>query len=530
MSAAEGFQMSANVGLSLDLARGEVQLMKIDMPAKASAKEITLDYSLDGVPQKMSFGRFSFHFGVKAWGYAGASLLLAGTVELSPIFGNVKYGATLSPVKRAQREDASAKEERADHDAAKKAKADSGDNSPTPDLEHKSKSGTYADSKSTDQLRGGQFAKVQIENGAKASFNVFGGLQAAIELTGALNWAPPKELVALRTAPTMGIGSDKDAKKANPWLTLAKLSGSVGVALGAGFQGTAQVSLDKGRFILNLKAAVVLGPGANGSFKFEVGYEAVVDLINLYRKELHKAKGRKVEWMEPEAGKFASALNALGAAGLSVEMSYLMGWNLVMDLYDAMTSGGKGGPIAHAIVEYQNPEKLKAWVVEATPAALGPILMTLISTPADFSINTNTKVSDTSPTFSKQTYPKDKAHLTQQVAIGIIIDHIVTNAKEKNALEEAQKQFELACASMNKFGIEPVDIGQKYCENRHLLDTFMSDPVLSFTDPRGNKSRARYKENSKILGQRIDETCKIVMGENSYIPSTSVKYLPPASV
>ncbi|MGP6459741.1 LysM peptidoglycan-binding domain-containing protein [Pseudomonas parakoreensis] len=530
MSAAEGFQISGEMGLSLDLARGEVQLLKVDMPAKASAQDITLDYFLDGSPQKMNFGRFSFHFGVKAWGYAGASLLLAGSVELSPILGNVKYGASLSPVKRAQREDASAKEERADHDAAKKAKADSGDNSPTPDLEHKSKSGTVASTKSTDQVLTGRAANVQIENGAKATFNVFGGLQAAIELSGALNWAPPKELVALRTAPTMGIGSDKDAKKANPWLTLAKLSGSVGVALGAGFQGTAQVSLDKGRFILNLKAAVVLGPGANGSFKFEVGYEAVVDLINLYRKELHKAKGRKVEWMEPEAGKFASALNALGAAGLSVEMSYLMGWNLVMDLYDAMTSGGKGGPIAHAIVEYQNPEELKAWVVEATPAALGPILMTLISTPADFSINANTKESDTPPTFSKQTYPKDKAHLTQQVAIGIIIDHIVTNAKEKDALEEAQKQFELACASMNKFGIEPVDIGQKYCENRHLLDTFMSDPVLSFTDPRGNKSRARYKENSKILGQRIDGACKIVMGENSYIPSTSVKYLPPASI
>jgi len=530
MSAAEGFQISGEMGLSLDLARGEVQLLKVDMPAKASAQDITLDYFLDGSPQKMNFGRFSFHFGVKAWGYAGASLLLAGSVELSPILGNVKYGASLSPVKRAQREDASAKEERADHDAAKKAKADSGDDSPTPDLEHKSKSGTVASTKSTDQVLTGRAANVQIENGAKATFNVFGGLQAAIELTGALNWAPPKELVALRTAPTMGIGSDKDAKKANPWLTLAKLSGSVGVALGAGFQGTAQVSLDKGRFILNLKAAVVLGPGANGSFKFEVGYEAVVDLINLYRKELHKAKGRKVEWMEPEAGKFASALNALGAAGLSVEMSYLMGWNLVMDLYDAMTSGGKGGPIAHAIVEYQNPEELKAWVVEATPAALGPILMTLISTPADFSINANTKESNMPPTFSKQTYPKDKAHLTQQVAIGIIIDHIVTNAKEKDELEEAQKQFELACASMNKFGIEPVDIGQKYCENRHLLDAFMSDPVLSFTDPRGNKSRARYKENSKLLGQRIDGACKIVTGENSYIPSTSVKYLPPASV
>lgn len=528
MSAAEGFQISGEMGLSLDLARGEVQLMKVDMPAKANAQEIMLDYLLDGSPRQMSFGRFSFHFGVKAWGYAGASLLLAGSVELSPIFGNVKYGASLSPVKRAQREDASAKEERVDHAAAKQAKTDSGDDSPTPDLEHKSKSGTYADSKSTEQLRGGRFAKVQIENGAKASFNVFGGLQAAIELTGVLNWAPPKELAALRTAPSTGIGSAKDAKNANPWLTLAKLSGSVGVAFGAGFQGTAQVSLDKGRFILNLKAAVVLGPGANGSFKFEVGYEAVVDLVNLYRRELHRAKGRKVEWMETEAGQFASALNALGAAGLSVEMSYLMGWSVVMDLYDAMTSGGKGGPIAHAIIEYQNPDELKAWVVEATPAALGPILMTLTSNPEDFSIAA-TEVSETSSAFSKQDYPKDKAHLAQQLAIGIIIDHIVTNAKEKNALEEAQKQFELACASMNKFGVEPVDIGQKYCENRYLLDNFMSDPVLSFTDPRGNKARARYKENSKILGQRIDGSCKIVMGENNYIPRTSVKYLPAAS-
>ncbi|WP_095189851.1 LysM domain-containing protein [Pseudomonas sp. Irchel 3E19] len=529
MSAAEGFQISGEMGLSLDLARGEVQLMKVDMPAKASAQDITLDYFLDGSPQKMNFGRFSFHFGVKAWGYAGASLLLAGSVELNPIFGNVKYGASLSPVKRAQREDASAKEERADHAAAKQAKADSGDDSPTPDLEHKSKSATYTDSKSTDQLRGGRFAKVQVENGAKANFNIFGGLQAAIELTGALNWAPPKDLVALRTAPTMGIGSAKDAKSANPWLTLAKLSGSVGVALGVGFQGTAQISLDKGRFILNLKAAVVLGPGANGSFKFEVGYEAVVDLINLYRKELHKTKGRTVEWMDPEAGKFASALNVLGATGLNVETAYLMGWDLVMSLYETMTRGGKGGPIAHTIVEYQNPDELRSWVIQATPSALGPILMTLMANPEKFSIDTRAPESDSSSSLSKRTYPREEAHLAQQRAIGIIIDHIVVNAKEQGTLEEAQKQFELACACMNQFGVEPVDIGQKYCENRHSLDAFMSDPVLSFTDPRGNKARARYKENSELLGLRIDGACKIVMGENSYIPKTSIKYLPPAS-
>ncbi|MBI6946913.1 MULTISPECIES: LysM peptidoglycan-binding domain-containing protein [Pseudomonas] len=529
MSAAEGFQMSANVGLSLDLARGEVQLMKIDMPAKASAKDITLDYSLDGVPQKMSFGRFSFHFGVKAWGYAGASLLLAGTVELSPILGNVKYGASLSPVKRAQREDASAKEERADHDAAKKAKADSGDNSPTPDLEHKSKSGTVASTKSTDQVLTGRAANVQIENGAKATFNVFGGLQAAIELTGALNWAPPKELVALRTAPTMGIGSDKDAKKANPWLTLAKLSGSVGVALGAGFQGTAQISVDKGRFILNLKAAVVLGPGANGSFKFEIGYEAVVDIINLYRKELHKAKGRKIEWMEPEAGKYASALNVLGAAGLNVEMAYLMGWDVVMSLYETMTSSGKGGPIAHAIVEYQNPDELKKWVIEATPEALGPILMTLMSNPEEFTIaSTKQGTIGTSKEGNKK-YTRQQSYLAQQTAIEIIITYITTNAKNNGSLLEAQKQFELACACMNKFGVQPVDIGQKYCENRYLLDNFMSEPVLNLIDALGNTMRARYKKNASLLGEPFDGSCKIVMHENSYIPKSSVRYSAPAS-
>jgi murein DD-endopeptidase MepM/ murein hydrolase activator NlpD len=505
MSAAEGFQISGEMGLSLDLARGEVQLLKVDMPAKASAQDITLDYFLDGSPQKMNFGRFSFHFGVKAWGYAGASLLLAGSVELSPILGNVKYGASLSPVKRAQREDASAKEERADHDAAKKAKADSGDNSPTPDLEHKSKSGTVASTKSTDQVLTGRAANVQIENGAKATFNVFGGLQAAIELTGALNWAPPKELVALRTAPTMGIGSDKDAKKANPWLTLAKLSGSVGVALGAGFQGTAQISVDKGRFILNLKAAVVLGPGANGSFKFEIGYEAVVDILNLYRKELHKAKGRKVEWMDPEASEYASALNALGATGLNVPMAYMMGWDIVMNLYEAMTRGGKGGPIADAIIEYGNQSELEEWFVNAIPSALGPLLMTLTSAPKSFSVSDN---SNASLTNGKREYDEVQSHLLQQRAIERILSWIVKNAEEKNNISQAQTQFELACSSMNGFGVQAVNANQEYCNSRLILDIFMKEPVLSLVSPANDRMRDQYKSHASKLGANLDGSCR----------------------
>ncbi|WP_460143636.1 LysM peptidoglycan-binding domain-containing protein [Pseudomonas sp. S2_C11] len=513
ISAAEGFQASASAGMSLDLARGEVELMKVDMPAQASAQEITLDYLLDGSPQKMNFGRFSFHFGVKAWGYAGASLLLAGSVELSPIFGNVKYGASLSPVKRAQREDASAKQERADHAAAKQAKADSGDDSPTPDLVHQSKAPTAAGTLSTGQMSTGRLANGQIENGAKASFNVFGGLQAAIELTGALNWAPPKELVARSTAPSLGISGPKDARTANPWLTLAKLGGSVGIALGAGFQGNAQVSLDKGRFILNLKATVVLGPGANGSFKFEVGYEAVVDLINIYRKELHKTKGRKVEWMDPEASEYASALNALGVAGLNVAMAYMMRWDVVMGLYESLTRRGKGGPIADAIMNYKNQSELEEWIINAIPNALGPLLRTLISQPEEFKITTaspeNNSISD-----KGRTYSQSEGHVLQQKAIERILRWIVNNAKKTNTIDKAQRQFELACMSMNEFGIKEQAGEQEYCKNRMSLDTFMAESVQSLFDDTIVEVRKNYKSHAKLLGANLADYC-----QQNYVPS-----------
>lgn len=81
---------------------------------------------------------------------------------------------------------------------------------------------------------------------------------------------------------------------------------------------------------------------------------------------------------------------------------------------------------------------------------------------------------------------------------------------------------------MNKFGVEPVDIGQKYCENRYVLDNFMSEPVLTITEAFGNTTRARYKKNASLLGEPFDGSCKIVMNENSYIPKPSVKFSVPA--
>ncbi|AZC57243.1 MULTISPECIES: LysM peptidoglycan-binding domain-containing protein [Pseudomonas] len=529
-TAAEGFQVSASASLSYDLARGEVELLKVDMPAREKARDLTVEYFIVGNPQAqtMNFGRFSFHFGARAWGYAGASLMLAGSIELNPIFGNAKYGANLSPIKPVQREDAEAKAERAAHEKIKADKAAKNDNSPTPDLQYKSEALTSVDTKTSDQVLTGRKAKVQIENGVKANFNLFAGVQAAIELTGALNWAPPKALAALRTPPATGINSSKEATAASQWLTLAKLNGSVGVAAGVGFKGDAQISLDKGRFILNLKAAVVLGPGASGAFKLEVGYEAVVEIVNLYRRELYKTQGAQISWIDPAAAEQASMLNVLGAAGLDVALVYMMGLEVILSLYDAMTSGGKGGPIADAIMEYQNQEELEKWFVEATPAALGPILMTLISEPKAFSIEAiGSEKSDKKETSSDQprAYTKQHSHLVQQRAIDTILSWIVDNAKQKGTLTEAQKQFESACACMNKFGAMPIDIGNKYCENRHKLNQFMSDPVLSFSEPRGVRARSRYTKNSSLLGERLDSSCKVTFGENSYLPRTTVKYI-----
>ncbi|KAF2395035.1 hypothetical protein FX983_03018 [Pseudomonas frederiksbergensis] len=527
-SAAEGFKTSASASLSFDYARGEVELLKVDMPTRESAKDVTVDYYLEGNPQlqTLNLGRMSFHFGARAWGYAGASLMLAGSIELSPINGNAKYGATLSPVKKAQREDAEAKAERKTHEDTIAAKTASGDTSPTPDLVYQSKAPTVVDTKSSGQVLSGRAANVQIENGMKANFNLFAGVQAGIELTGALNWAPPKALAALRSAPSTGVNNSKEATSASQWLTLANLSGSLGAAYGAGLQGNAGVSLDKGKFILNLKATVVLGPGASGSFKFEVGYEAVVELINIYRRELYKAKGASISWITPEAAEQASALNVLGAIGLDVAMVYMMGVNVIMNLYEAITSSGKGGPIADTIIEYENQDELKKWFMEATPSALGPLLMTLSSQPTAFSV-TPTNNSASNGNSMDRKYINREAHLLQQRAIDRVIYWVTSSADDGDALAKSQQLFEDACKCMNKLGIEPEESGKAYCENRYKLDKFMAEPVLSMERADGSRARARYQSNVKTLGQRLDKFCKLDLRENSFVPIATMKYTAP---
>ncbi|WP_311968428.1 hypothetical protein [Pseudomonas baltica] len=234
--------------------------------------------------------------------------------------------------------------------------------------------------------------------------------------------------------------------------------------------------------------------------------EAVVDLINLFRRELHKNEGQRVTWLSEEAADLASRLNLLGAVGLDVDMMYFMGVDAVMSLYEALTSGGRGGAIAHSIMTYDNPAELRQWFINATPAALGPMLMTLIREPNAFqAINDSTG--------EKITYDRGQAYLLQQTAISRIVKWIYDSSTESNSLSNAQMQFTDACARMNKFGESPKTPGQYYCENRYDLDVFMSVPVLQLERKDGNLYRSQYKSAASKLGEQYEGHCKIIPRE-----------------
>jgi hypothetical protein len=209
-SLTDGVKTSGKASLTYDLAYGEVELLKVDLPDRAKATDLTVKYYIenDDTPQSMNLGRFSMFLGARAWGYAGASLALAGDIDISR--GTVKYGVNLSPIKQAQRNDAEAVKEQKAYAAQQQQKQAAGDNSPSAPLEYQSKAATAVVNSSSDTKLTGKAANVQVDQGIKATFNLFASAQVGIVLTGAMNWAPPKDLATLLTAPTNGVDSSSE--------------------------------------------------------------------------------------------------------------------------------------------------------------------------------------------------------------------------------------------------------------------------------------------------------------------------------
>ncbi|MCF5071589.1 hypothetical protein GIW70_25830 [Pseudomonas syringae] len=483
-SLAEGFQTSAKASFGVDLARGEVELFKVDLPDRSKAKEIIITYrNGEDIQQTMNLGRFSLFLGAKAWGYAGASLLLSSEIALD--VGNA--GFHLAPPEPVVR---------------------------TGDKRNYVRTETSAQATTAS-------GNLQIQDGAKAAFNLFAGLQTGIMVTGALNWAPPSEVALLTRAPVAG---KRAGMSANEWFSLARLSVELNVAAGLGAKGEASISLNDGRLILVLKASLIAGPGVGGSFKFEVGYDAVTELINLFRRELYKNKQNPVFIIEDETFAYLSKLNSLAICGFDIRMAYIMGIDVVMSLYEYLTATGKGGPIADTIMFYENQQELEEWCINAIPGALGPLLMTLISPPSEFTVVVTDDSVNTAEKNRK--YNNDEAHLIQQQAIERIVNWIASNAKKQNTIDKAQSQFEEICMCMNRFGLKTANSEQAYCENRLEMDNFMKEAVLRISVAAGDDMRTRYKNNVTILGANRDKYCQRSQYEGrTYVPAGMAKYI-----
>lgn len=308
---------------------------------------------------------------------------------------------------------------------------------------------------------------------------------------------------------------------------MAELTAGVGAAVGGGLAANAMLSLHNGRLVLKLKASAMAGPGASGEFSFAVSYQGMVELINIYRRELHRNHGRPLDWIDPAAADLISKINVLSAVGLDAELLLgmtmwvahrpVMQVDMIMTLYESLLSRpGRAGGIAESIMTYRDDAQLKKWCVEAVPAALGPLLLTLISEPLSLDA-----VFDS----SEDAKPRRQAKLNQQNAIVRILEWIVVHARHNNSLPAAQRQFEEACMRMNQFGVLSEDTGQTYCENRLKLDLFMESGSKDEARLGGSQVKRDYKRSITFLGTQADLSCR---RRDSVLPlgSPSVRYEP----
>lgn len=485
---------SAQASFGVDLARGEVELMKMDLPGRDQAQDILIPYlDYEKNRKNLNLGRFSLHLGARAWGYTGATLLLSSSIQLGR--ANVQGGLNLPEIADAKRPDGS--------------------------------KATAATVRSEPTLTG-DAANIRVEDGAKAEFNLFAGVQAGILLTGALNWAPPKEIAALRTAPSPGMAGGANSAKASQWFSLARLTAGFTAAYGVGVNADLAISLHDGRFILRFKASLIVGAGAGGEFQFEVGYDGVTDLINLLRREMHKNQDKSLIFVEDEAADYIDKLNFLGVAGMEVAMVYMQGVDMAMSLYEALTGGGRGSTIAHTIMNYRNQAEMEQWILSATPGALGPMFVTLISNPEGFKVREYGAGSAGASPVEKE-YSKDQCHLLQQQAIERILNLIVRQANAQGSIPLAQAQFEESCMSMNRFGTKASSgTEQTYCENRLRMDNFMSEAVQRLHDDENDEMRSRYKTHVKLLGARLDGSChRTQYYGRTFVPGGKATYTAP---
>ncbi|VVO79923.1 hypothetical protein PS896_01787 [Pseudomonas fluorescens] len=417
-----GSPQIANVEVALDVTawRGEVSLLKVEFPKRAKADPWIAKYKAhDGSVRSVNFGKLSLDLEAKAWGFAGASLMLSRDLTLDQ-----KTGYT--------------------------------------------------------SLVGVDIAE---KSGDLAKFEVFAGAQAGCKVTGKLFWCPPPSVLPPAPVP--------NRISANQWRPLAKLEVEVAVAIGAGYTGDMHLRMQNGLLLLSIKGALVWGAGVKGYLTFEVGYDSIVALTELVRQEMAANQYKDLEWVDGEAMDYLQKLSFLGATGIDVAFAYVRGYAIVKGIFDALTEGGRGGLIAYSIVTDKKQKEMQEWVCNLQPQALGPLLLTLSSSPEPFSIEEDQ---------DNKSVKEDEAYQLQQRAIERCLGWISSNPN-------ATLQFEEAIIRMNRDGLRPPQAGLTYCKNKFKLDSFMAERVKAL-DKASNDTRTIYREHVARLGARLNGHCE----------------------
>lgn len=352
--------------------------------------------------------------------------------------------------------------------------------------------------------------------GTAASFKAFAGVGITVQCSVALRWKPPQDI--LRRLPKYAAMDELGmlSEPLDDWGELSKATLAAEALAGIGAEADFQIGLIDGKFVLTLKARLVLKGGIGGKFSVELDPDRLDPWMGMLHQALVDNDYEVIDWITPAAFEGFSKLFFMQTMLLvDVGMLALRGVDYVDSLYDDFTRSDRAGPIAYAIVDAENnPEKesqLKAWIQQLPPEALGPLLHVLRAEPGFFDYD-----------IEGQSYGRGQAIDLQQRAISRCLEWIEEGyTRGLYPRSSAQTLFEKSVARMSVDGMYPGsdsdgddalkmrDFGRSYCENKFRLDQFMGQVSTDLRE--AQVARSTYEEVSRRLGQGFDDHCHIFM-------------------
>ncbi|WP_136253113.1 hypothetical protein [Onishia niordana] len=353
--------------------------------------------------------------------------------------------------------------------------------------------------------------------GTAASFKAFAGVGITVQCSVALRWKPPTDI--LQRLPKYAALDELGmlSEPLDDWGELSKATLAAEALAGIGAEADFQIGLIDGKFVLTLKARLVLKGGVGGKFSVELDPDRLDPWMGMLHQALVDNDYEVVDWITPAAFEGFSKLFFMQTMLLvDVGMLALRGVDYVDSLYDDFTRSDRAGPIAYAIVDAENnPEKesqLKAWIQQLPPEALGPLLHVLRAEPGFFDYD-----------IEGQSYGRGQAIDLQQVAIFRCLKWIEEGYMHGlYPRSSTQTRFEKSVARMSIDGKYPGSdtdeseeekdryFGRSYCTNRYKLDEFMGIDTGS-DDANARIARSGYESLADRLGSGFDSQCEIVM-------------------